>query len=253
MRLKGFHHSEEVKKKKSGAQIGNKNRLGTKQSNETKLKISKALKGVKRSEETRLKMSIALIGNNRGNGNRGKKCSEAIKLKISKKLKGRKLSEEHRSKLSESLKGNKRALGYKHTEGHKKKVSETLKKIGHKPPSWLGKHHTEETKIKERESHSGDKCYNWKGGITPFRTKIWRSIQYQDWRNKVFERDNYTCQICKTKKNLVAHHIKNFKEYPELIFEVSNGLTLCVDCHRKTDNYGNKARYITKVTSMKGN
>lgn len=50
------------------------------------------------------------------------------------------------------------------TDDQKKKTSETLKKIGHKPPSWKGKKHKPETIEKIRKSKLGKKHYNWKGG-----------------------------------------------------------------------------------------
>lgn len=75
----------------------------------------------------------------------------------------------------------------------------------------------------------------WKGGITPLHHKIRQSIEYRLWREAVFARDNWTCQKCKKRgSNLEAHHIKRFKEYPELRFAIDNGQTLCIKCHNKT-------------------
>lgn len=85
----------------------------------------------------------------------------------------------------------------------------------------------------------------WKGGITKIRTKIWYSSKYKEWRTSVFERDNYTCQICgKIGCKLEAHHIipvSNFLNEGisykdamniEEIFDINNGQTLCKECHR---------------------
>ena len=79
---------------------------------------------------------------------------------------------------------------------------------------------------------SGDNHWNWKGGITPKVKSIRSSTEYRHWRKKVFYRDNYTCQIC-NKKNvkLRAHHKKSFSDFPELRFDICNGLTLCEECH----------------------
>ena len=61
-----------------------------------------------------------------------------------------------------------------------------------------------------------------------------KNKQYQDWRKSVFERDEYTCQSCLKKGGeLNAHHIKTFKEFVDLRYEIENGLTLCIECHRK--------------------
>jgi len=40
-----------------------------------------------------------------------------------------------------------------------------------------------------------------------------------------------SCGHCGAKPRLHADHIKPWKDYPELRFDVSNGRTLCEDCH----------------------
>lgn len=52
------------------------------------------------------------------------------------------------------------------------------------------------------------------------------------WSRKVLSRDEATCQECGAKDvELHAHHIKPFETYPELRWDVDNGLTLCFRCH----------------------
>jgi 5-methylcytosine-specific restriction endonuclease McrA len=73
------------------------------------------------------------------------------------------------------------------------------------------------------------------------------SLSYKKWRNAVFTRDLYICQKCHKQflaEELEAHHIKPFSIAPELQFDINNGLTLCHDCHVKTDSYGRKKMKI---------
>lgn len=68
-------------------------------------------------------------------------------------------------------------------------------------------------------------------------------VLYKYWLNPIsklsksdagnlFKRDNYTCQHCNKKGGeLNAHHIKTFAKFPELRFDVNNGLTLCKNYH----------------------
>jgi len=86
---------------------------------------------------------------------------------------------------------------------------------------------------------------NWRGGVTKLNDKVRKSIEYKQWRTAVFERDNFTCVECLDSSggNLNADHIKQFAYYPELRFDVDNGRTLCVDCHKNTDTYLNAGRW----------
>jgi 5-methylcytosine-specific restriction endonuclease McrA len=54
----------------------------------------------------------------------------------------------------------------------------------------------------------------------------------RSWSNLVVARDNGVCQKCgATGGEMHAHHIKPVEQFPELTFELSNGMTLCGTCH----------------------
>lgn len=86
--------------------------------------------------------------------------------------------------------------------------------------------------------------------ITSDRRDLMQRIEYKLWRKSVYQRDDYTCQICKKRGGrLEADHIKPFSRFPELRYAIDNGRTLCVSCHSKTDTYGgriNKGRKLAK-------
>lgn len=89
----------------------------------------------------------------------------------------------------------------------------------------------------------GENSHFWQGGKTKESKCLRTSAKYKQWRLEVFKRDNFICTKCGSKKDIEAHHIKEQSKYPSLRFDVSNGLTLCHICHKKTDNYGVKARW----------
>jgi hypothetical protein len=60
------------------------------------------------------------------------------------------------------------------------------------------------------------------------------SPQYIKWRKAVFSRDNYTCKNCGRHSGfLIAHHILSWAKFPEYRFNVKNGKTLCISCHKE--------------------
>lgn len=58
--------------------------------------------------------------------------------------------------------------------------------------------------------------------------------EYCEWRRQVLFRDNYTCRACGKHgggMKLIAHHIESHEDNRNLRVELSNGITLCTDCH----------------------
>lgn len=80
----------------------------------------------------------------------------------------------------------------------------------------------------------GDNSPKWNPNLSDEDRKHKRIYpEYKDWVKAVYERDQYTCQRCQIHgTRLNAHHIESYAENKELRTELSNGITLCVDCHR---------------------
>ena len=152
--------------------------------------------------------------------NRGFKHSEETKRKISQFKIGKKRTLEQRKNISLSHKGqtpwNKGKSGYRVAPRKiesRIKASQTMR---NKLIGYIRK--TDESKL----------------------ARV--SMEWKLWREAVFKRDNWICVWC-GKKGGVLHpdHIKPFALFPELRFAIDNGRTLCVDCHKTTDTWGNSS------------
>lgn len=210
---------------------------GTKMSKESRIKMSEARRGMKHSEETKKRMS-GKIPWNKGKKDvmptpwsKGKtKYNDERLMLVSKKI--------SKAQTGKPRRGNPK--NWKHTDDTKKKISEIQKGIRNSPKTEFKKGMTPWNKGKKYLKITGEKHYNWRGGLSSKATKIRTSAEMRLWRNSVFARDNWTCQGCGDNSggNLNAHHIKSFADYPELRFAIDNGVTLCLDCHKKTESYG---------------
>lgn len=96
--------------------------------------------------------------------------------------------------------------------------------------------------------YRGENSPSWNPNITQEeREKMRHYDEYNDWRKKIFARDNYTCQCCGDNNggNLRAHHYLNYSEHPSLRTDINNGITLCKECHKEFhDTYGYKNNNI---------
>jgi hypothetical protein len=135
--------------------------------------------------------------------------------------------------LSERMKGNKNSLG-KHW-----KIKDTSKFKNPKTEKW-------------KDSIRGENNYRW----IKDRTKIknyWderNNPEYKQWRYQVFKRDRHICRINNNDcyGEVVAHHILSWRDFPELRYEVKNGITLCLTHHpRKRLEENNSVLMFQKI------
>lgn len=154
---------------------------------------------------------------------------------------------------SEGIKGeNNPFFGHNHTDITKEKISEA--QLGKPKPKVsealkgrkLSKKHKDKIRNAMNERVKMGIHNFWKGGISKAYKELKHSLrnsEWQDWRNAVFQRDNYICRICGIKSGngkaiiLHPHHIfpviKCIEENKlDLIYEITNGITLCEECHK---------------------
>lgn len=169
---------------------------------------------------------------------------------------GKKHTEESLKKMSDKTRGENNPMfglkGKSHPAfgKHWRVIGRTGKK-GKKNPLW-GRKSTKITRQKLSDSKrgsrnpmfgvSGSLAPNWRGGVTPINKLIRNSPEYIAWREAVFKRDGWKCRMCpQVGGKLHAHHIKSFSHHKKSRFDVANGLTLCISCHKKTETYGWKS------------
>lgn len=85
----------------------------------------------------------------------------------------------------------------------------------------------------QREAHllyapRGDQHPNWKGGISPLEARI-REYSQINIQIDAYKRDNHTCQLCGSKKNIEAHHIRPFSVIIQEILNENLSLDPAID------------------------
>ena len=132
-------------------------------------------------------------------------------------------------KMKEKIKERWKGIEYRriHTEAIKKANPSRIEKL-------KGRKLSEETK-KKISLHNygrlmiGEKSHFWRGGISFYRGTDWNFI-----RVKVWQRDNFTCQICGTNNcKPDAHHIVPYRISKNN--SLDNLITLCRSCHMRVE------------------
>lgn len=94
-------------------------------------------------------------------------------------------------------------------------------------------------------NRSGENNPNWNFNISEEERNNQRGMinrWYYDWRKEVLQRYNNSCIITGTKgKNIIVHHLYNWKDFPERRIFISNGVPLRKDIHKEYHSiYGYK-------------
>lgn len=154
--------------------------------------------------------------------------------------------------------GNQYAKGQKHTDEWKEAMR--LRMLGNtqgfvkgKPSPRKGKksRFPAWNKGKKFPEQSGENHWNWKKVRNNIieKHRFRGSVEWKNWRNSVFERDNYTCQNCGEKGvYLEPHHIIPLRENLIGMYEIGNGITLCSPCHKKT--FWKEKEFAKKFTKL---
>lgn len=212
------------------------------------------------------------------NHKRGKYCSKKCYWES---LKGKELSQKHRENVSKGNKG--KQLGHLVSKKTREKIRQSLKNGKFiKCKTCEKRFYVTPSEIKKGKKCCSKKCYTkfqkgkkmplwqrkflseyfkgsnshfYKGGITKICNSIQSSLAWRLWREAIFERDNWTCQICKIRgkkglgKRVELHPHHQFISFADLmkkykinsleqainckhLWIISNGLTLCKRCHK---------------------
>lgn len=113
---------------------------------------------------------------------------------------------------------------------------------------------TDEQKEKLKGKKTGKNNGRWINDRTNLSQNEYKHLdyKYRNWMFAVKKRDNWKCKINNSdcKGRLESHHILNWKNYPELRYEISNGITLCHSHHpRGRENEAKLSPYLKQLVA----
>jgi len=88
-------------------------------------------------------------------------------------------------------------------------------------------------KRKRLKYKSGDR---WESPMEKVKYMSWRKLVFELNKGKQGQSKYYVCMKCnkkrKTTRTMHAHHKYSWAKFPDKRFEMSNGVVLCIKCHR---------------------
>lgn len=139
-----------------------------------------------------------------------------------------------------------RSCQFKGMKG-KKPSEETMRKIRQVALARVGVRRSDEVRKKIARGKMGSLNPMWRGGASSRRLKLCNSQNYKQWRTAVFERDDWTCRKCNKRGcKLNADHIIPFFKDESLVYDLDNGQTLCVECHREKTRLEMKENWVNQ-------
>lgn len=171
------------------------------------------------------------------------------------------LSLENRRKLSEVNKKRTGALGANWKGG-------LPNCMGCKKQVWYYSKRCKDCRLAFMRTQRGPLARTWKGGVTPLMLRIRHCRPMREWRESIFQRDHYQCQICGKRGGGILHVDHHPKSFAAIFYEneiatleqalkcaafwdLNNGRTLCISCHRKTPTYSRSYKIRAEIEAAK--
>ena len=127
-----------------------------------------------------------------------------------------------------------------HVKTDKPACSKKCSAIGRIPPSQKGR-------------NMGENNWRWITDRTQLKKTTGRkSRAYWWWKKQILIRDNNKCRINNNEcvKLLEVHHILRWANYPELRYDINNGITLCHAHHpRGRENEAKLSPYLQSLVA----
>ena len=181
--------------------------------------------------------SIYMVGENNPNFGNGEKIKGEKNYWY-----GKKMSDEQKRRLSDSKKG--KYLGTDNPNHRERYIikcdwcNEDLEPMTKSEIEAWEHHFCKDKNCRGKwmsEKVKGENHPNYNPNLTDEDRADRRLLtENSDWRNKVYTRDDYTCQCCGQKGGrLNAHHLNGFNWDIKHRTDVNNGVVLCEDCHKE--------------------